>query len=154
MINWSLKEIKAPPRSLTHIPAPPLKDVAESTWPKDSASPPHSCTCPPPATVHHHCDQVIHAVQVDCITGGEEPGSSGKTAGRSLVYLWSCSYLNKQCRAKTLFDSHPKINHATENLRWHQCLRVGPGYTQPARMKREGSNKPPNQQTAEIHVPE
>lgn len=124
-------------------------------------APPQRAPCPPsPAAVYHHRDQVVHAVQVYCITGGvEEPefqweDHSVRELGVPMELLHVLEPLEVQGQNHgQLFDSHPKINHGIEN-QWHPIPVSGTNYTTACTNgEQEGFNK---LQTSKlpIHVPE
>ena len=161
MINWSLEEI--PQNAITtesHIPGPAPERCGRVHVAQGQCLPPRAPCLPSPATVHHHCDQVIHAVQVDCITGGvEEPefqreDHSVRELGVPMELLHVLEPLEVQGQNHgQLLDSHPKINHATEN-QWHPMPVSGTNYTTACTNgEQEGSNKPQTSKQP-IHVPE
>lgn len=161
VINWSLEEI---PRSAitteSDIPGPAPERCGRVHVAQGQRLP-QRAPCPPlPATVYHHRHQVVHAVQVYCITGGvEEPefqweDHSVRELGVPMELLHVLEPLEVQGQNHgQLFDSHPKINHGIEN-QWHPIPVSGTNYTTACTNgEQEGFNK---LQTSKqpIHVPE
>ena len=105
--------------------------------------------------MYHHRDQVVHAVQVDCIAGGvEEPefqreDHSVRELGVPVELLHVLEPLEVQGQNHgQLFDPHPKKSHGIEN-QWYPIPVSGTDYTTACTNgEQEGVQQTSNQRTS------
>ena len=123
VINWSLEEI---PRSAitteSDIPGPAPERCGRVHVAQGQRLP-QRAPCPPlPAAVYHHRHQVVHAVQVYCITGGvEEPEFQWED--HSVRELGTHTHSDTHARVRAHTHTHADT-HARTRARTHTQIHT------------------------------